>query len=130
MVVAASSFTVGNTMIVAGVILAVVLLLRAVRRGQARPEARLGGGISGFDRRMPHLPELPDPPSPERGRSRRPRLRRREEETTTLLRPESATTSRWSTHEQPAAPPAEPPAPWHEPPAGGEWDDPARGGRS
>ena len=121
----ASTFTVGNTMIVAGVILGVVLLLRAVRRGQTRPEARLGGGISGFDRRMAHLPELPDPPSPPGARSRRPRLRRREEETTTLLRPESATTSRWSTREQPAEPPAEPPAPWHEPPGGDRWDDSA-----
>ena len=82
MVVAADTVvTVGNTMIVAGVVLAIVLLLRAARRGPTRPQLPPDGGISGLDRRraQPTIqstygrPPRVEPPGPPRLRRRRQR---------------------------------------------------------
>ena len=124
MVVAADTIlTVGNTMIVAGVVLAIVLLLRAARRGPTRPQLPPDGGISGLDRRraQPTIqstygrPPRVEPPGP-------PRLRRRrttpatEASATTPIDTSTAPTSTWRSEEtwgddRPAAIPGRTPAP-------------------
>ena len=107
MVVAADTIlTVGNTMIVAGVVLAIVLLLRAARRGPTRPQLPPDGGISGLDRRraQPTIqstygrPPRVEPPGPPRLRRRRP-TPATEASATTPIDTSTAPTSTWRSEE-------------------------------
>ena len=105
-VVADTILTVGNTMIVAGVVLAIVLLLRAARRGPTRPQLPPDGGISGLDRRraQPTIqstygrPPRVEPPGPPRLRRRRP-TPATEASATTPIDTSTAPTSTWRSEE-------------------------------
>jgi uncharacterized membrane protein YgcG len=115
MITAATVITVGNTMIVAGVMLAVVLLLRAARKGAPRPEPRLGGGISGFDRR--HAPRVPEPPAPRS--ASRARRGRGSDEPTTVHGTATAAAAGWAS----SGPVEEPHTTWDDSGGGEGWGD-------
>ncbi len=106
-VVADTVLTVGNTMIVAGVVLAIVLLLRAARRGPTRPQLPPDGGISGLDRRrsQPTIqstygrPPRVEPPGPPRLRRRRPQQPTTDTSATAPIDTSTAPTTTWRSEE-------------------------------